>query len=100
MVRNWSDGDEQKTLIWTYTAAFEKLGNKGWNWDTLKAYYKKAERLLPPNAKDDVTNFDIREHGLDGAFRLFSFTPHLSIWPRSGGGGISCVAIWPREAFC
>ena len=30
------------------------------------------ERFLPPDAKDDVTNFDVREHGLDGAVRLFS----------------------------
>jgi hypothetical protein len=54
----------------TYTTAFEKLGNKGWNWETLKAYYKKAERLLPPDVKGDVTSFDLQEHGLEGALRL------------------------------
>lgn len=102
MVRNWSGGGGQKNnLIWTFTAAFEKLGNKGWNWEMLKMYYKKVERLLPPDAnlKDDVTSFDVREHGLDGVFCLFSFDSHLSIWPRSAGGGISCIAVWPREAF-
>lgn len=77
MVRNRSG--PKKTLIGTHTAAFEKLGNKGWNWETLKAYYKKVERFLPPDAKDDVTNFDVREHGVDGAIRLLSFAPHLSI---------------------
>ncbi|KAN0132354.1 alcohol oxidase [Lactarius tabidus] len=50
--------------------AFEKLGNKGWNWETLKTYYKKVERLLPPNAKDDATSFDMREHGLDGPLEV------------------------------
>ncbi|KAI9442041.1 alcohol oxidase [Lactarius psammicola] len=50
--------------------AFEKLGNKGWNWETLKAYYKKAERFLPPDEKDDVTSFDVQEHGLDGPLEV------------------------------
>ena len=58
-----------------YSTAFEKLGNKGWNWDTLKVYYNKAERLLPPNVKDDATSFDVREHGLEGALRLV-FLPY------------------------
>ena len=42
----------------------------------LKAYYQKVERFIPPNAKDDLTSFDVREHGLEGAFPLsvFSFT--------------------------
>ena len=53
-----------------YTTAFEKLGNKGWNWEMLKAYYKKTEHLLPPVVKDDVTSFDLQEHGLEGASRL------------------------------
>jgi hypothetical protein len=68
MVRNcfrW--GRAKKKANWTYAAAFEKLGNKGWNWETLKAYYKKVERFLPPDVKDDVTSFDVREHGLEGA---------------------------------
>ncbi|KAF8268457.1 alcohol oxidase [Lactarius quietus] len=50
--------------------AFEKLGNKGWNWQTLKTYYKKVERLLPPDVKDDVTSYDVREHGLDGPLEV------------------------------
>ena len=62
-----------------YTTAFEKLGNKGWNWETLKAYYKKAERHLSPDVKDDVTNFDVREHGQEGALRLVSLLHIQSI---------------------
>ncbi|KAH9047065.1 alcohol oxidase [Lactarius hengduanensis] len=51
--------------------AFEKLGNKGWNWETLRPYFKKAERFLPPDVvKDDVTSFDVQEHGLEGPLEV------------------------------
>ncbi|KAH8983419.1 alcohol oxidase [Lactarius hatsudake] len=51
--------------------AFEKLGNKGWNWETLRPYFKKAERFLPPDVvKDDVTSFDAQEHGLEGPLEV------------------------------
>ncbi|KAH9053670.1 alcohol oxidase [Lactarius vividus] len=51
--------------------AFEKLGNKGWNWETLKPYFKKAERFLPPDVvKDGVTRFDVQEHGLEGPLEV------------------------------
>ncbi|KAH9023899.1 alcohol oxidase [Lactarius pseudohatsudake] len=51
--------------------AFEKLGNKGWNWETLNPYFKKAERFLPPDVvKDDVTSFDVQEHGLEGPLEV------------------------------
>ncbi|KZV62952.1 GMC oxidoreductase [Peniophora sp. CONT] len=47
--------------------AFEKLGNKGWNWDLLRPYYKKAEKFIPPSsAKSDVATFDVSQHGEDG----------------------------------
>ena len=100
MVRNRSNDGEANNADQTYTTAFEKLGNKGWNWETLKAYYKKAERFLPPDVKDDVTSFDVQEHGLEGALRLVFLLIHYRSWLRSAGGGISCLAIWPREAFC
>ncbi|KAI9439676.1 alcohol oxidase [Lactarius indigo] len=51
--------------------AFEKLGNKGWNWEMLKPYFKKAEHFLPPSVvKDDVTTFDVQEHGLEGPLEV------------------------------
>ncbi|KAH9980477.1 alcohol oxidase [Russula compacta] len=46
--------------------AFEKLGNKGWNWETLKRYYIKPEKFHPLERKDDIIRFDVREHGLEG----------------------------------
>ena len=33
----------------------------------MKTYYKKVERFLPPDVKDDVISFDMQEHGLEGA---------------------------------
>jgi len=50
--------------------AFEKLGNKGWNWDTLKRYYHKVEQFVLPEVKDDMMRFDVREHGFGGMWRL------------------------------
>lgn len=46
--------------------AFEKLGSKGWNWETLKKYYNKVEKLVLPETKDDMMWFDEREHGHEG----------------------------------
>lgn len=46
--------------------AFEELGNKGWNWATLKKYYNKVEKFILPEVKDDTMRFDPREHGLEG----------------------------------
>ena len=46
----------------------------------LKAYYKKTEHLLPPVVKDDVTSFDLQEHGLEGALRLVSLLYIYSIF--------------------
>ena len=46
--------------------AFEKLGNKGWNWETLKKYYHKVEHFILPEVKDDAMRFDGREHGFGG----------------------------------
>ena len=69
----------EKHVDRAYTTAFEKLGNKGWNWEMLKAYYQKVERFIPPNAKDDLTSFDVREHGLEGAFPLVFLASHISI---------------------
>lgn len=46
--------------------AFEKLGNKGWNWETLKKYYNRVEKFVPPEVKDDMMRFDVREHGHEG----------------------------------
>jgi choline dehydrogenase-like flavoprotein len=50
--------------------AFEKLGNKGWNWETLKRYYTKVEKFLVPEVKDDTVRFDAREHGLEGPLEV------------------------------
>ena len=45
----------------------------------LKAYYQKVERFIPPNAKDDLTSLNVREHGLEGAFPLVFLASHISI---------------------
>ncbi|KAH9990441.1 GMC oxidoreductase-domain-containing protein [Russula vinacea] len=50
--------------------AFETLGNKGWNWETLRRYYTKVEKFLVPEVKDDTVKFDVREHGLEGTLEV------------------------------
>ncbi|KAF8486327.1 alcohol oxidase [Russula ochroleuca] len=50
--------------------AFEKLGNKGWSWETLKRYYTKVEKFLVPEVKDDTVRFDVREHGIEGPLEV------------------------------
>ncbi|KAJ7435220.1 alcohol oxidase [Mycena galericulata] len=46
--------------------AFEKLGNRGWNWNLLKKYYMKAESFIAPVVQDDGMNFDVAQRGSDG----------------------------------
>lgn len=48
--------------------AWEALGNKGWNWDTLLPYYKQTERFTPPTTaqKDVGASFDPQYHGAHG----------------------------------
>jgi len=50
--------------------AFEKLGNRGWNWETLKGYYAKVEQFIQPEVKDDTMRFDVQEHGLKGPLEV------------------------------
>lgn len=48
--------------------AWEALGNKGWNWDTLFQYYKRTERFTPPTtAQEDAgAIFEPQLHGDQG----------------------------------
>ncbi|KAJ7491787.1 alcohol oxidase [Mycena galericulata] len=57
--------------------AFEKLGNKGWNWDLLKKYYLKAEKFIAPTEKHATMSFDSKERGADGPLE-FGYTSTFS----------------------
>ncbi|KAI1818794.1 GMC oxidoreductase [Poronia punctata] len=48
--------------------AWEKLGNKGWNWTTLFPYYKNTESFTPPSPAQVATgtSFDSEVHGFGG----------------------------------
>lgn len=48
--------------------AWEALGNKGWNWNTLLPYYKRTERFMPPTrAQEDAgASFNPQYHGDHG----------------------------------
>lgn len=46
--------------------AWEKLGNKGWNWDLMKKYYIKHEKFVPPEEITEVMSLDMKEHGTEG----------------------------------
>ena len=48
--------------------AWERLGNTGWNWDILLPYYKKSERLQPPDAQltSDGATYEASVHGFNG----------------------------------
>lgn len=58
--------------------AWEKLGNTGWNWDTMFEYYKKLERFFEPQAWQTAVgaSFDPENHGSDGPLHV-GFTPVL-----------------------
>ncbi|OJD31842.1 glucose oxidase [Diplodia corticola] len=48
--------------------AWEKLGNSGWNWDSLYPYYKKSEHFDPPTPSQVANGaaYNPEYHGFDG----------------------------------
>ncbi|KAJ7054069.1 alcohol oxidase [Mycena amicta] len=48
--------------------ALQKLGNKGWDWDSMLSYMKKAENFHAPDAEQvrDGASFDPAVHGTGG----------------------------------
>lgn len=52
--------------------AWEKLGNKGWNWDSIFPYFEKSEKFTHPN-KEQVSvgaSSEPEYHGYHGAVRV------------------------------
>jgi choline dehydrogenase len=52
--------------------AWETLGNKGWNWDSVFSYAKKGEHFTPPTdaQKAAGASYDPTAHGTDGPLLL------------------------------
>ncbi|KAI4173725.1 MAG: hypothetical protein LQ348_006486 [Seirophora lacunosa] len=47
--------------------SWEELGNKGWNFDTLRPYYKKFHTYCPPSKEvQDLLALDYMDEGLQG----------------------------------
>lgn len=48
--------------------AWEELGNKGWNWDSIFAYDKKGEHFIPPTRAQIAkgATYEKDAHGTDG----------------------------------
>ncbi|KAF2137790.1 GMC oxidoreductase [Aplosporella prunicola CBS 121167] len=51
---------------------WEKLGNKGWNWESLFPYYKKHEALQVPTEAQFASGatYDKADHGFDGPLKI------------------------------
>jgi choline dehydrogenase-like flavoprotein len=51
--------------------AWEHLGNKGWNWETLLPYYKRSEHFQIPtdNQTDAGVAYNITVHGTSGPLK-------------------------------
>ncbi|ETS73552.1 hypothetical protein PFICI_14498 [Pestalotiopsis fici W106-1] len=94
--------------------AWESLGNKGWNWDSLWPHYKGVERFeVPTPAQTDAgASWNPDFHGLDGelatgyAYELINGSLHETwrqTWEGLGfpwnedanGGDIRGISIWP-----
>ncbi|KAI8980779.1 GMC oxidoreductase [Trametes punicea] len=77
--------------------AIERLGNPGWNWDSLLYYLKKSETLQLPNlTPDDALKYaakpDLVYHGTEGPIKQ-SFGPiwadlHLKLFESAEALGI------------
>ncbi|XP_044722209.1 GMC oxidoreductase domain-containing protein [Hirsutella rhossiliensis] len=58
--------------------AWEELGNRGWNWNLFLRYYKKLERLFPPEPWQVDVGASVRpeNHGYEGDLHV-GFVPAL-----------------------
>ncbi|KAM0809465.1 putative Glucose oxidase [Seiridium cardinale] len=58
--------------------AWERLGNEGWNWDTLSPYFKLSENFTIPTPEQiaEGATFDEQAHGEDG-FLTTGYRPGL-----------------------
>ncbi|OJD34200.1 glucose oxidase [Diplodia corticola] len=52
--------------------AWEKIGNKGWNWASLLEYYKKSETVQVPDADQQAggATYDAAYHGTSGPLKV------------------------------
>ncbi|OMP87780.1 Glucose oxidase [Diplodia seriata] len=52
--------------------AWEKIGNKGWNWESLLEYYKKSETVQVPDADQQAggATYDPAYHGTQGPLKV------------------------------
>lgn len=95
--------------------AWEQLGNPGWNWSTLLPYFKKVERLFPPEPWQVEVRASVRpeHHGHDGPVHV-GFAPALQngslyrqvreLWAALGvgvnddvnGGATRGLAVYPQ----
>lgn len=58
--------------------SWEKLGNPGWNWESLYPYFKKAENYTTPNAEQVAmgARYEDEYHGRDGPVHV-GYPPFL-----------------------
>ncbi|KAK2811191.1 hypothetical protein FQN50_002288 [Emmonsiellopsis sp. PD_5] len=94
--------------------AWEKIGNRGWNWETMYPYYKKVEEFIPPTTEQRAAGASYLEefHGKDGpvhvGFPCSLFNDSFPIianetWQHLGipfnqdlnGGSLRGFAVWP-----
>ncbi|KAJ5116244.1 CAZyme family AA3 [Penicillium angulare] len=92
---------------------WEKLGNDGWNWDSLSTYLKKSQTFTPPSAEiKEQLSLDYIESSVQGesgpiqiSFGDGPFPSFVGAWPKVfetlnhqiSGDPMSGVA---RGAFC
>lgn len=95
--------------------SWEKLGNKGWNWETMSKYYKKLQGFVAPEQWqiDAGATFDPEVHGTGGDLHT-CFNPKLlngswynatvAAWSSLGvskindvnSGSVSGFDVWPQ----
>lgn len=79
--------------------AIEKLGNVGWNWDSLSAYMKKSERVQTPDESVDgqrvAASPDPKNHGYEGPIAK-SYPPHITEVHTPLLDSLECMGV-PRN---
>ncbi|KAJ4338987.1 hypothetical protein N0V95_007907 [Ascochyta clinopodiicola] len=96
--------------------AWERLGNRGWNWNSLLPYFKKSTTFTPPsaaNVKAWGTTYDASYYGTNGpiqaSFPNFEYPDISTIWaaykaqgvplPKEHASGNAVGAYWVPTAL-
>ena len=87
----WNRGRQDEFDLW------ERLGNPGWNWDSLLPYFRKSETYTPRSyegLEEQPVTFNASIHGFTGPVQV-SYPEYF--WPKTSESHI-CLTSFTSDS--